>query len=155
MGKRQSWENGAILKIKMNDECFCYGQMLTHENCEMAFYDSRTTKAFELSEITNLPVLFRVAVHKSAYNTGRWQKIGKAEIPEDLLEPRETYIEDKISGKYQIYKLGQIRPARKEECIGLECCAVWDPNHVEDRLNDFYEGRQCIWCDEFWRTESR
>lgn len=151
MSKNQRWEIGAIVKIPLNNGSFCYGQMLSHEKCEMAIFDSRTNENIEPTRIKDLPVLFRVAVHKSAYNKGRWQKIGKASIQDELLEPRETYIEDKISGKFQIYRLGEIRASNRQECIGLECCAVWEANHVEDRIRDYYAGRQCVWLNDFWR----
>ncbi len=152
MSNKQRWENGAILKIPLDDVWFIYGQMLPHENCEIAVYDSRTKVDINPNDIIRYPVLFRVAVHKSVYNNGKWIKTGKASIPKDLSQPRETYIEDVISDKFSIYKLGDIRPASKEECIGLDCCAVWEANHVEDRINDHYAGRDCIWLDEFWRT---
>ena len=149
--KKQKWSIGALLKITLPDGWHCYAQMLPHENCEMAFFDSRTKFDLLPSEIVKKQVLFRAAVHKSAYNDGRWIKIGKASIPDDLLEPRETFIEDLISGKFQIYKLGNIRPATKEQCIGLEAAVVWEAPPIEERLTDHYAGRKCIWLDEFWR----
>lgn len=154
MTKKQKWTIGAILKIPLTDGWHCYSQMLPHENCEMAFYDSRTRSDLSPSEIVNMPVLFRAAVHKSAYNDGWWLKIGTVKVPDNLMEPRATFIEDRISGKFQIYKFGDIRPASKEQCVGLESASVWEANHLEDRLSNHYAGRKCVWLDEFWRNTS-
>ena len=43
-------------------------------------------------------------------------------------------IVDKISGKYKIYYKGKIIPSSKSECEGLEIAAVWDENHIVDRI---------------------
>lgn len=32
------------------------------------------------------------------------------------------------------------------ECEGLECAAVWSPEHVEDRLRSHYAGVPCEWA---------
>lgn len=152
--KKQKWTTGAVLKISLSDGWHCYSQMLPHDNCEMAFFDSRSKIDLQPSEVVKKAVLFRAAIHKSAFSDGRWLIIGNATISEDLLEPKETYIDDKISGKFEIYKAGDIRPANKEQCIGLEQAAVWEANHIEDRLEDHYAERKCVWLDEFWRNES-
>ena len=38
------------------------------------------------------------------------------------------------SGKYSIYRNGELLPSSYEECKDLETCAVWELNHVIDRL---------------------
>jgi hypothetical protein len=50
-----------------------------------------------------------------------------------------------MNGRLTIYLLGDIRPAKRKECVGLECCAVWDPEHVEDRLKDHFAGIPNKW----------
>lgn len=100
MKTNQRWQSGALLRIPLDHQWFCYGQMLPHENCEMAFFDVRVEEELEPRRIVALPALFRAAVHKSAYNDGRWLKAGTAPIPEVLLEPRETYIEDSMTGNF-------------------------------------------------------
>jgi hypothetical protein len=51
---------------------------------------------------------------------------------DDWLPPK--YIFDVLSGNYDIYHKGRIRPATKEECRGLEREAVWDLPHIVDRI---------------------
>ena len=43
-------------------------------------------------------------------------------------------MKDPISGEYSVYKNGAIRPSDYEECRDLEVCAVWELEHVIDRL---------------------
>lgn len=53
---------------------------------------------------------------------------------ESEVTPPLFYIKDPISGKYEIYDNGEIRPSTYEECKGLERVAAWHLNHVIDRL---------------------
>ncbi|MBP7282109.1 MAG: hypothetical protein KBA66_11060 [Leptospiraceae bacterium] len=55
--------------------------------------------------------------------------IGKSE--QNPLNPEEFFIEEN----------GIRRPATKEECKGLERLAVWTPEGIKKRLNDYYAGR--------------
>ena len=49
--------------------------------------------------------------------------------------------------KFSIYEDGKIRSASKEECLGLERAAVWEPSHVEERIVDYYAGRKNQWLE--------
>jgi hypothetical protein len=40
---------------------------------------------------------------------------------------------------------GNIRDATREETEGLEPAAVWEPEHIADRLEDHYAGRPNRW----------
>lgn len=53
---------------------------------------------------------------------------------ENEVTPPPMKIEDSISGGYKIYKNGIIFPSSFEECEKLETCAVWDLEHVIDRI---------------------
>ncbi len=37
--------------------------------------------------------------------------------------------------------LGNEYPATIDQCVGLEPVAVWEAEHVESRIDDFYAGR--------------
>jgi hypothetical protein len=45
------------------------------------------------------------------------------------------------SGQLARYQDDTESPATPDECKGLECAAVWDPIHVEERLQDVRDGR--------------
>jgi hypothetical protein len=138
---------GAILSIPLGDgrQAFC----LTLDDPEFAFFDYISESLVSPDELIKRPVLFRVGVHKSAWASGRWVKIGKSNIPVELDSPQPKFIQNPLNpDKFQIYLGGVITPASKEECMGLERCAVWDPEHVEDRLRDHYAGVPNIWVEQ-------
>ncbi len=137
---------GAVHVVPLKDGTNVHAIALPE--ADFAFFDTRTEQLESLEQILKLPILFRVSVHKSAWSKGRWLKVGKVDVPAVLLEPIETFIQDPIQPEsFEIYRGGNIRPATKAECVGLERCAVWEPEHVEDRLCDHYQGRPNIWVE--------
>lgn len=87
--------------------------------------------------------LFVVAVHNKAYSRDRWgsvlRRVAPDALPEiphffrqNVLNPEDCQITDAIGG---------VRKATPEECVGLERSAVWDAEHIEQRISDLYAGR--------------
>jgi Immunity protein 26 len=137
---------GDILEVDLGDGARTYVQAL--DDADMAFFDTRTTIEMSPIEIVARPVLFRIAVHKSAWVTGRWKRVDRLPLSPALQAPEPKFIQDALHpDRFQIYLAGDIRPATKAECVGLERCAVWDPEHAEDRLRDHYNGVPCKWVD--------
>ncbi|OUJ69797.1 immunity 26/phosphotriesterase HocA family protein [Hymenobacter crusticola] len=133
----------AIVEIDLADGHYAYGRILA--NADFGFYDLYTTERVQdLEQIITRPLLFIVAVNTGAVNAGRWVKIGKRPLPAALQQLPLKFIQDPLAlDKFELYEplTGRITPALKEQCAGLERCAVWDPSHVEERLRDHYAGR--------------
>jgi hypothetical protein len=113
-------------------------------------YDAHVPDTQELSiaAFDTVPILFFVAVMDHAVKKGRWKIIGN--ISPDLLsvEAPPKFIHDPLDRtRFSIYQNGQIRRATREECAGLERSAVWEPEHVEDRIRDHYAGRPNRWLE--------
>lgn len=134
---------GGVLKVPLGGGWHAYAWTLPE--VDFALFDLRTDVEMSAAEVVTHPVAFRVMVNGSAYLDGRWTRIGKVTPPPEVLAPVPTYIQDQFTGQFSIYLAGDIRPATRAECIGLECCAVWAPEHVEDRLRDHVAGRRCKW----------
>lgn len=137
---------GAVHAVPLGDGT--NGYALTLPEADFAFFDTRSSENPSLNELLCKPILFRVAVHKSAWATGRWPKIGKVPVPPELMAPMPTFMQDQLKpDRFEIYLAGAIRPATRAECERLERCAVWEPDQVEDRLRDHYAGKANIWVD--------
>ena len=144
--KRQKRTAGAVVKIPFDGKWFTYGQIL--DDAEVIIFDARTDCELSMDEITNQPIICRVAVSYHAITKGRWLKVGKYPISEELKKPIPKYIQDILQpDRFEIYCDGIIRPSTREECIGLERAAVWEPEHVEERIRDHYSGKQNRWVD--------
>jgi hypothetical protein len=89
-----------------------------------------------------------------AITSGRWEVVGQIEIPEKLKSVPKFCKQDQISGALSIYQeIDDLaphyeRPARAGECDGLETAAVWEAEHIEDRLRDHFSGKPNKWVEQ-------
>ena len=127
-------KKGDIFEICLDSGKVAFAQALNEP--EFAF--------FEVSPVDKNPnTIFRLWVHKSALK--EWSRIGNKELTADLETEVPRFKQDPINGSLSIYKGGKERSATTEEIKGLECAAVWDGNHIKDRLSDHLEGKENKW----------
>jgi hypothetical protein len=143
--KRQKTKVGAFVKIPLGDGTHSYGRILTTPL--FAFYDVKTNQDLAVADIQSKPILFKVWIMRRAVASGRWEIIGFAPLEDELREEPRSFKQDTINGKITIYHHGKETAATREECEGLECAAVWDAEHVEDRLRDHYLGKPNKWVE--------
>ena len=125
---------GDIFEIKLKEGSVAFAQALAEP--EYAF--------FEVSPLeTDSNALFRIWVHKSAIR--EWNKIGNKKLSPELEAEVPRFKQDPINGKLSIYKGGTETPATIEEIVSLECAAVWEGNHISDRLSDHFKGKENKW----------
>jgi hypothetical protein len=146
--KRQKFVPGAIVKIPLDETYHTYGRLLVRPY--VAVYDYRTdADQADLQEIIKRAILFIVCVYDYAITKGRWEIIGKVSLDSDNVEVPPQFIQDSYA-PYNcslIDALGNLTPATIEECRGLERSAVWEPEHVEERIRDFYAGKVNRWAE--------
>lgn len=148
-GKRQRRRVGDIVSIALGHGKYGFGLIL--EGALIAFYDYQADQPNPAGIIETLrckPVAFALWVMNYAVTSGRWTVIGRMEIPESLREKPKFFMQDALSGELSITTHGGDRiPATREQCAGLERAAVWDPEHVEDRLVDHFASRPNKWVE--------
>jgi hypothetical protein len=147
--KRQQRTVGAFLKIDLEEAYHTYARILKKPS--FAFYDIKTKDNIEnLDVLENLSILFIIAVYDDAVTKGRWIKIGKRPLEPSLKKLPLKFMQDKMKpSNFSLYNPnnGEIVPATKEQCKDLERAAVWEPEHVEDRLRDHFAGRPNKWVE--------
>lgn len=136
---------GDVLEIDLGDGTFSFGRVLPEPI--VAFYDSRSDTTPEIEEILSAKVLFKIWVMSHAITSGRWKIIGSLPLEENLKVDPSFFKQDPIDGSLSVYRLDEETPATRQECEGLERAAVWIPEHVEDRLRDFYAGVPNRWVE--------
>jgi len=153
MGKRIPKE-GTLLRINLADGSDTFARVLGQS--QMAFYDQRIQhdEPINLSQVYESRILFVVTVMKSTLTSGRWKVVDHLPLEADLLKPREYFIKDRMTGRYSVYQssIGSVRDSTFAECENLEPAAVWEPEHVEDRLRDHFAGRQNRWVEQLKAT---
>ncbi len=141
-------KEGDIILIKLSDSSFGYGRVLIDPL--VAFYDLNTSQPLlDIEQITAKNILFKVWVMKHAITSGRWEVIGNKSLEDALVSSPLFFKQDILSKELSIYNLttGQEIDASYEECKNLERAAVWEPEHVEDRLEDLFEGKSNKWVE--------
>lgn len=148
---RQRITPGAILEINVCGMYYCYAQIMNNKE-SYAFFDLKSKiRLTDLTILQRSQILFIIGVYDNVVTQGQWLKVGKLPIREELHVLPKEFIYHKFDKlQFELYdpNTGEIRPSTKEECRGLERCAVWDKHHIEDRLRDYYNGVPCIWLKE-------
>lgn len=149
--KRTRRTVGQVVEIDLGDGLKAYGRVLKEPL--FAFYDghSRDDHRPPIDGIASWPVAFRIWVMNSAITKGRWKVIGSLPVPPEARLKPKFFKQDAINGRLSIYDDDAApsyeRPATFAECEHLECAAVWEPEHVEDRLRDHFVGKPNRWVD--------
>ena len=144
--KRQRETVGAILEIPIYGEYYAYAQIIPHGLC--AFFDYRSREPLhDFSVLETVPVLFIIGVYTQVITQGVWLKVGKLPVRKEFEIAPMEYIYDMVGKKFEQYdpNTGEITPSTKEIARGREAAAVWDNNHIEDRIRDHYNNVPCIW----------
>ena len=146
---QQRWRAGVVIRKSLEDGWTYYARLL--EFPWAVFYKHRTkTPSDDLAAITAHPVLFTIAAHKDLLAKNEWEVVGHLALDGSLTPPRAQAVWDldDPDGCQIIDDQGEMRPATPEECEGLEPAAVWEPEHIADRLRDTFAGRRNHWLDE-------
>lgn len=141
---KQRITEGAILEINIDNQYYTYAQILL-KGLGYAFFDFKSeNKLLDLSILLESKVLFIVMVYNDVITNGEWKKVGKLEIREDLRVQPMKFIQDALNpNKFRLYNpnTGEMIPTTKEECKGLEVAAIYEAEHIEERISDYYSGR--------------
>ncbi len=140
---------GTIIEIQLSNGWFAYGQVLNDGS--IAFFDSYENQQSNAEQLSKLAVIFILTPYNHAYRNENWSSLGKTEIRADLQTTPNKFIQDALNpNNFEIYNpnMGDIRKSTREECIGLECSAVWEARHIEDRLIDHFNGIENIWVKQ-------
>lgn len=132
---------GDVVAIPLSGGTYGFAQAL--DEPELAFFDFRATTQPAPEEIVTHPVAFRLWVVRDG--PLNWKKLGKASVAPALHEPVPRFKKDPISEELGICVNETETPATYQEVRDLECAAVWETEHVIDRLEDHFAGRPNQW----------
>lgn len=139
---------GDVVTIDLGNGLHSYAQLSSSPL--VVFFDGQTTKEIPLLEIIELPVAFKIFVSSADFKSGRWQVVGRVPVtPEHLRHPL-MYKQDAISGRLSVYHETDFGDDYEKEsllsdCRHLECAAVWEVDHIESRLRDYFAGVENNW----------
>ena len=149
MAKRQQRTTGGILEIDLGNGYYNYAQILDQD---IVFFDIYVEEKLDnVNILVNKEPLFFLGVYDDVITKGRWLKIGKLPVRESFQSVPNKFTQDQLDpSKFELYitDTGEMKPATRDECEGLEYAAVWEADHVEDRLRDHYAGKENVWVQQ-------
>lgn len=145
MARRSAWEPGNIFEVALPGGGLAYGIVVGLPL--VAFFDLRCAERPRITELLSRPAAFRIWVMRSCVGRNGWPVIDFVGIPDALSQPQTFYKFDVLARRFSLYSERSEQPATREQCLGLECAAVWSAVHVESRLDDHFEGRPNRWAE--------
>lgn len=146
MPRTPHWTTGNIVEIRLPG-AWAYGKVIQFPL--MGFYAARRERIVGVDSLQGERFVFRIWVVKFAIGKKGWPVIGN--LPVSKADSVEVWFfkKDPISGRITKYRslTSEEIPATLADCVGLECAAVWDPEHVESRLSDEFAGRSSVWVE--------
>ncbi len=132
---RQKYRLGDIVQIRLDQHKFTYGQLLN--DASIGVFNIISDSVVSSEELEGLDKIFYSGVFDTSIVNGDWLVVGNIpfENEEESWAP-PVYIQDIINPeKYRIYYRGEMRPATKEQIVGLEKQAMRKPRELLDVLN--------------------
>jgi hypothetical protein len=129
--KKQRIRPGDNLEICLPDGRYAYGKIFN--DASIGVYDIVTsTRAVPAMGAS---FMFVVGVYRDLLTSGKWPRVAHEPFPtpEDAWPPPYA-VKDPISGEWSIYHRGNIHPANQSTVAHLEVAAVWDENHIVQRI---------------------
>ena len=148
MTKKRYPKLGTVIAIPLNSRLFGFGLILSRPQIAVLDVKSGRPELPVLEGPIDGHVLFHVSVMRSAVLSDAWRKIGEIELPDSLKKEPWTFNQDLMSGEIYLTKTGsEDVPTTPEGIRGLERVAVWEGEHLEDRIRDHFAGRPNKWVE--------
>ena len=138
---------GKLTSIELDTNLYGFGCI--REEPLVSFFDLfKTTPIISMQELDSIEPSFSIWVMNYALRKKSWQTLDIELSPEHFLLPKFFFIKDALSGElYKTIDGSQQIETTIDECRELERAAVWDPEHVEERLFDLYKRRPNKWVE--------
>lgn len=123
---------GMVVQISLPNRKFAHGRL--YKDVSIAIY-TRITDAPSQPPLGSRDFRFNIGIYNDALTSGKCVVVGDDPFRKDEDPwPPPRCIVDPITNECSIYHHGEIKKAPPEECRGLEVAAVWELEHIIDRI---------------------
>lgn len=130
-GRKKQIKIGDVYAIPLPNGKYAFGRIF-RDGC-IAIYNHIGNYMEELPHTEEYQ--FIVGVYKDILKSGQWPIVDSRPFKnEEESWPPPMCTLDIISGEYSIYHKGNFKKSSKSECEKLEEAAVWEANHIIDRI---------------------
>ena len=137
---------GDVYQFKLPNNKYAFGRIF--KDACIAIYNEISDDPSNLPE--EEAYLFIVGIYDYVLESDDWVVVANRpfENDEDAWPP-PMYIKDQLTGEYRIYHKGKMRGATKEQCEGLEEAAVWNDEHIIERIMESFKNNRTIGDDQY------
>ncbi|MDP4147334.1 MAG: Imm26 family immunity protein [Bacillota bacterium] len=129
--RRRQLKLGDVYAIPLANGKYAYGR--SFKDACIAIYKHIGDNIYDIPKTEEYQ--FTVGIYKDVLQSGQWLIVDSRPFKDDdEAWPPPMCTIDMISGRYSIYHKGQFRASSKSECDGLEQAAVWEAEHIVDRI---------------------
>ncbi|WP_370015241.1 Imm26 family immunity protein [Peribacillus sp. B2I2] len=129
--KKKRVKMGNVYAIPLPDKKYAFGKV--YKDACIGIYKEIGNTMEELPKKEEFD--FIVGVYQDLLKSGKWPLVDYREFPsEEEAWPPEMSVYDTIAGTYSIYYKGEISPSTEKKCRDLEQAAVWEEEHIIDRI---------------------
>ena len=131
---------GKVFAIPLKAGDYAFAVVCRGLDC--AFFNYRALEPEVPLGLLSIPIAFRTFVASDAPKSGNWIAAGEVTLAGTFAD-YGRYLHKPI-GSAQSYIMvnGVSTPANAENCHGLEIASTWFSFHIEERLEDLFEGRE-------------
>jgi hypothetical protein len=131
------FKEGDFFKVPLKNDRFAFGRVL--KNTWGFFnYISESSEA-DIQELIKGGYAFKVWVSDFALKKGLWEIFDNKSLTDAESQKDYFYKQDKINNKvWKTLTGAEEEPVTLEECERLELAAVYDPEHVLERLEYYF-----------------
>ena len=136
---------GDIVAVPLGDGKYAFGWIL--DEPLIAFFDLQRGDLQPPPNLTQHEALFRIWVMNHSIVRGAWPVVGHVEPSFAQRERPWFYKQDPISKIVSLTRDGNEELAVMDVSTldSIECAAVWEPEHVVDRIKDRFAGVPNRW----------
>lgn len=144
--KRVRKAEGDLFKVPVGN-AHSYAVALQHPL--FGFFNVLTEDELDPTDIDRISLLFKVWVMDYAVKKAIWTKVGHTDKFIGRFKDVRFFKQDILNGCLTSYgdSDGTEFPIDFDTASQMEPAAVWDPEHIEDRLLDHFAGRPNKWVE--------
>lgn len=131
------FKEGDFFRIPLSNGRFAFGRVLKNS---WGFYNYISNSGeVEISNLLDANYAFKIWVSEFALNKGIWEIFANAELNDSESQKEFFYKQDKINHKvWKTLTGAEEEPITTADCENLELAAVYDPEHVVERLEYYF-----------------
>ncbi|RAJ77246.1 immunity protein 26 of polymorphic toxin system [Chitinophaga dinghuensis] len=134
---------GEVFRIPVEGKVHAYARVIRKLIFDVyAFF---TEEEINIANLLERPVAFTIGLHVDVFKKSDWEVIGCVSLSEEETRRKIVFFRQGVLNLNDCWLVdleGRETKVGPQDCIGVERLAVWDYEHVEERLRNLYMNKK-------------